>query len=185
MWFSLRLVLQNVSAAVVAFWSALSPHCSDGPRFIASPGFWLDVNNFRVIITLKNYLLINERSFAPFLLPLLPWDMGMFSLTLCHLIFRSLSEGDANTPILYVHNMMTKLPHTITTTGSYLLNKACPSSAESWPGGLHLRLAGGVSDAVLIWPCIIPIPKLDWNPDLLTFLPSFLHWRTYEVLAPF
>lgn len=47
-----------------------------------------------------------EASF--FLLPLLSSQMGMFLLTACHLVFRFLSEGDADTPVLHVLSRTTK-----------------------------------------------------------------------------
>lgn len=90
--------------------------------------------------------------------------MGTFSFTLPHLIFRSLLERDVTTPILHVHDMMTKPFYTGSTAGSCPLNKVRSSSMESQPGGLHLS-SGEISAAVLLWPCLFPML------DLNLFLP--------------
>lgn len=118
-WPPLTLSLQNGPAAVATFWSALCPHCRDGPCFIASPGIWLNPNNFWVGITLQSNSLLNEKT-SPILLPLLP--VGMFSSTLRRSFFRSLTEDHADTPALRIQSTMAEPFHMGAATGGDPLN---------------------------------------------------------------
>lgn len=111
------------------------------------------------------------RSLLPFNLLSCPDRWICFYFTLCNLIFTSLSEDDADTPVLYIHKT-TKPFYMGATARGDPLNNVWPSCAEVWPIRLHLY-PGEISAAVLLWPCLIAM--LGLNSRLLVSISSSLH----------
>ena len=100
-----------------------------------------------------------------------------FYLLYPHLIFRSLTERDFTTPILHVHDMMTKPSYT---DGWKLSLGRALLMVSRW----SLPALRGDFYCGSVLACLFPM--LNLNPCLLTFLPSFTGaLRKYQLLGSF